>query len=148
MVHLPKRPAPPGVDRPAPARTASREPARHRVLVVDDNADAAESVAILLRLRGHQVRTAFDGDRAIRLAARFRPDIALLDIGLPGMSGLDVGRALRSQAGTRSTVLVALTGYGQAEDLARSREAGFDHHLVKPVDPEALERLIASIQNR
>jgi CheY-like chemotaxis protein/nitrogen-specific signal transduction histidine kinase len=121
---------------------------RRRVLVVDDNADAAESLAMLLGLLGYEVRTAHDGPAALREAAAFRPDVALLDIGMPGMSGHDVARRLRQTPGLDGLLLVAMTGWGQDEDRRRSREAGFNHHLVKPVDAAALHQLLAESEDR
>jgi CheY-like chemotaxis protein len=124
---------------------ANSQPARsppRRILLVDDNADAAESLGKLLELTGHEVRIAHDGPAALEAARTFRPEVALLDIGLPGMDGYEVARRLREQPATQRTLLVALTGWGQAEDRRRSREAGFDHHLTKPADPEALQELL------
>jgi signal transduction histidine kinase/DNA-binding response OmpR family regulator len=118
--------------------------ARHRILVVDDNADAAESLALLLQIAGHEVQSCHDGPAALAAAQAFQPDIILLDIGLPGMDGHEVARRLRAQKEFEKVLLVALTGYGQDEDQRRSREAGFDHHLVKPVEPEALFALFPS----
>jgi CheY-like chemotaxis protein len=113
-----------------------------RFLVVDDNRDAADSFAMLLKLLGNEVATAHDGHSAIDAASTFKPDIVFLDIGLPGMSGYEVARRLRESASTLT--LVAVTGWGEEEDRQRSREAGFDHHLVKPVELSTLEKLIAS----
>ncbi len=121
---------------------------RRRVLVVDDNVDAAESLAMLMRLADHEVRTAHDGPAGLSAAMEFRPDLIVLDIGLPGMSGYEVARRLREVPECRTTVLAAMTGWGQDEDRRRSREAGFDHHLVKPVDPAVLEELLASIRSK
>jgi PAS domain S-box-containing protein len=115
-----------------------------RVLVVDDNVDAAESTAMLVRLWGHQVRTVYNGPAALVAMRDFRPEIVLLDIGMPGMSGYDVARHLRAEPDYRTVVLAALTGYGQEDDRRRSREAGFDFHLTKPPDPSALEALVTS----
>jgi CheY-like chemotaxis protein len=115
------------------------------VLVVDDNADAAESVAMVLRVRGHEVRTAHDGPAALNAAEQYRPEAVLLDIGLPGMDGYEVARRLRERAWMKGVRLVALTGYGQEEDKRRAAEAGFDQHLTKPVDPAALENLLAGL---
>ncbi|GAB6195509.1 PAS domain S-box protein [Lysobacter xanthus] len=112
---------------------------RHRVLVVDDNEDAATSLAMMLELEGHATRTAFDGAEGLRLAAEFRPDVAFLDIGMPGMNGYELARALRLQPGLESTLLVAVSGWGGANDKERSAEAGFDLHLTKPVSVEAIE---------
>ncbi len=106
--------------------------------------DAATSLARLLaRFHGQDVRVAHDGPAALHEAGAFRPEVVLLDIGMPGMDGFEVARRFREQAGTGQALLVALTGWGQESDRRRSREAGFDHHLVKPVDPEALRDLLA-----
>jgi CheY-like chemotaxis protein len=115
-----------------------------RVLVVDDWPDTAESMAVLLRLWGHDVRIAHDGPAALAVAAVYRPDVVLLDVGLPGMDGYQVARQMRNDPRLREAFLVSLTGYGQDSDLGRSREAGCDRHLLKPVDPEVLERLLAA----
>jgi PAS domain S-box-containing protein len=113
-----------------------------RVLIVDDNIDAAESLALLLDMVGHETRTAPDGPTALGTAFTFLPDVVLLDIGLPGMSGYDVARQLRQAPGLSGVLLVAMTGWGQEDDQRRSREAGFDYHLVKPVDANALQQLL------
>lgn len=113
-----------------------------RILVVDDNVDAAISVERLLKSWGHEVYTAFNGPTAIDLAKMLHPQIVLLDIGMPGMSGYEVATKLRSEPGLEGMVLMALTGYGQADDRRRSQEAGFDHHLTKPPDPAALAALL------
>jgi CheY-like chemotaxis protein len=115
---------------------------RHRVLIVDDNVDAAVSLGMLLRLAGQEVRVAYDGPTALREASEFRPHLVLLDIGMPGMDGYEVCRHLRRQPGLERTTVAALTGWGQDEDRRRSQEAGFHHHIVKPVEPSALQRLI------
>lgn len=113
-------------------------PSRRRILVADDNADALESLALLLQAEGHEVRTARDGHEACELAESYRPDLALLDIGMPGCDGYEVARHVRALEWGSDVLLVALTGWGQSEDRSRSRDAGFDLHLVKPVTPEAL----------
>jgi signal transduction histidine kinase len=113
-----------------------------RVLVVDDNTDGAESLAQLLRLDGHAVEVAHDGPAALDAAAEFRPQVMVLDIGLPGMDGFEVARRLRARPDGRDLVLVALTGYGRDDDRALSRAAGFDHHLVKPAELDALRRIL------
>jgi CheY-like chemotaxis protein len=139
---LPEQPAAvPAAEPDAPA--AAARPSPQRVLVVDDNRDAAESVALMLRLDGHDVRVAHDGPAALEAARSFRPEVVLLDIGLPRMSGHEVAARLLQQRHNGRPLLVALTGYGQDEDRRRSREAGFDHHLVKPVDPQTLRELLA-----
>ena len=114
-----------------------------RILVVDDNRDSADSLGMLFRLVGHDVRTAHDGLEAIAAADEFRPDAIVLDIGLPKLDGHEVARQLRRLEWCRKTILIAVTGWGQEEDKERSVEAGFDHHLVKPVDPSALLDLLA-----
>ncbi len=128
---------------------APHEPARssgHRLLVVDDNRDAADSLAMLLRLQGHEVRVAHDGLAALELAKGYRPEMVFLDIGMPGMDGYEVARRLRRQPGLENVRLAALTGWGQAEDRRRTAEAGFDHHLVKPAEPNALESLLSGLR--
>jgi signal transduction histidine kinase/CheY-like chemotaxis protein len=117
----------------------------HRILIVDDNEDAAEMLAELLELTGNDLRKARDGVEAVEVASAFRPDVVLLDIGLPKMNGYEVAQKIREQPWGRDMVLVALTGWGQEEDRRRSREAGFDHHLVKPVEPEALLELLTAV---
>ncbi len=114
-----------------------------RILVVDDNLEAAEGLAEYLRTSGHEVRTAADGPSAIAEAARSRPEVVLLDVGMPGMGGHEVARRIREDGDLRTCVLVALTGYGQESDRRLSLEAGCDHHLVKPVDIRELESLLA-----
>lgn len=105
--------------------------------------DAAESLAVLLRLEGQDVRVAYNGPSAVGRADEFRPQIVLLDLGMPGMDGFEVARRLRPLPGLGNALLVALTGWGQDEDRRRSRQAGFDHHLTKPASPEALHKLLA-----
>jgi CheY-like chemotaxis protein len=113
-----------------------------RILVVDDNRDSAASMAQLLRLDGHDLLLAYDGTQAVEIALRERPDVILLDIGLPRRDGYDVCRAIRN-GGLREALIVAMTGYGQDEDRRRSHEAGFDAHLVKPVELDAIRALVA-----
>ncbi len=116
-----------------------------RILVVDDNRDAAASLGMLLRIMGQDVRTGHDGLEAVRLAEEFRPEVVLLDIGLPGLSGHEAAQRIRQEPWGRGMVLIAATGWGQEADRRLSQEAGFDHHLVKPVDPAALVDLLASL---
>jgi PAS domain S-box-containing protein len=136
--------APPdaGSSPEGPPPALARPPSR-RVLVVDDNVDAAESLALLLRAVGHEVRTAHDGLEALREAEAHRPEVVLLDIGLPRLDGYEVARRLRQQEGLRGALVVALTGYGQEEDRRRAAAAGFDVHLVKPADPATVQQLVA-----
>ncbi len=120
----------------------SKEAQKHRILIVDDLRDSADSLARLMRLRGQEVATAYDGEEAVRAAEAMRPDVVLLDIGMPKMNGYDVCRYIRQQPWGQATLLVAVTGWGQEEDRRRTEAAGFDHHLVKPVDPRALMKLL------
>jgi CheY-like chemotaxis protein/nitrogen-specific signal transduction histidine kinase len=122
-------------------------PPRRRILVADDNADAANSLARLLRrLHGQDVRVAHDGPEALAAADSFLPEVALLDIGMPGMDGYEVARRLRENPDLQGLFLVALTGWGQEADRRRSEEAGFDRHLIKPVDPEVVRELLVNLQ--
>jgi CheY-like chemotaxis protein len=114
-----------------------------RVLVVDDHEDTRESLALLLSMWGHEVRLAHDGPSALEASRDFCPQVVLLDIGLPGVNGWEVGRRLRQQEGLGPVLLVAVTGYAREQDQARSSEAGFDAHLAKPCDLEELQRLLA-----
>jgi PAS domain S-box-containing protein len=120
-------------------------PSCHRIVVVDDNVDAADSLAMLLRLQGHQVEVAHDGPSALQLAARVQPEFVFLDIGMPGMDGNEVARQLRTQRELDGLVLVAVTGWGAPDDRRRTAEAGFDHHLVKPVEPRALDGVLSAL---
>jgi two-component system CheB/CheR fusion protein len=117
-----------------------------RILVVDDNVDAAKTTQMLLELRGHEIQTSMDGLSAIKAAQIFKPEVILLDIGLPGMDGHEVARRLRQLPETKNVLLIALSGYGQTEDLRKSKEAGFDHHLVKPADIDQLLALMGSLR--
>jgi PAS domain S-box-containing protein len=141
-VHLPLGDAPAAresaVESPSEASIAGR-----RILVVDDNQDSAESMSLLLSLLGNEVRTAYDGVQALNEADAFRPDLVLLDIGLPGLNGYEVAERLRSDPVLGRATLVALTGWAQDDDRRRSREAGFDHHLVKPTELSDLQRILA-----
>lgn len=140
---LPERPR---VEAPA---TEGDEPSsaagKAKVLVVDDNHDVATTLALLCELDGHQVRTAHDGLEALEVAAAYRPDVILLDLGMPRLNGLDACRRIRQEPWSKGMLLVALTGWGQEEDQRKTDEAGFDHHLVKPVDPAALSSLLAGL---
>jgi CheY-like chemotaxis protein len=113
-----------------------------RILLADDNRDAAESLAIILRLEGHEVSLAHDGESALRAFAERRPDVALLDIGMPKANGYDVARQIRAEPGGHEVLLIAITGWAQDADKAQSRAAGFDHHLTKPIEPDMLIELL------
>ena len=116
--------------------------------MVDDNVDAAQSLAMLLEMTGHEVRLAYDGPTAIEAAIEYRPDVVLLDIGLPGLDGYQTAQRIRQQATLKGMVLVALTGYGQDTDRQRSQQAGFDHHLVKPASFDEIEKILQSVSER
>jgi PAS domain S-box-containing protein len=131
-----------------PEATAEPTGPSLRVLVVDDNVDTAGSLAMLLRESGHDVRTAHDGPNALEAALNYRPNVVLLDIGLPGLDGYEVAKRLRQQPVLQQVALVAMTGYGQESDRQRSQQAGFDHHLVKPVDFGKVEQILATISEK
>ena len=138
----------PAVDAPARARTepeASAPVAPRRVLIVEDNDDARAMLHEALAFSGHDVREARDGASGLALAAQSPPEIALIDIGLPDLDGYEVARRLRAAPGGRRMGLIAITGYGQAEDQRRAYEAGFDAHLTKPVAPERLRQVMAGL---
>ncbi|WP_235217127.1 ATP-binding response regulator [Archangium violaceum] len=126
-------------EEPAPPE---RDTVPGRVLVVDDNRDAADILSESLELLGCETQVAYDGPSALRMAETFRPEVALLDIGLPVMDGYELARLLRERHASRGIRLVAVTGYGQASDRQQSKEAGFDAHLVKPLDLDVLESLL------
>jgi PAS domain S-box-containing protein len=149
VVNLPISVRPPIAEADAPgAKDEGPASPRARILVVDDNHDAASSLATLLAILGCDVAVAHDGGTALSLFQSFRPTLVLLDLGMPGMSGYDVARQVRSMPHFDQVTLVALTGWGQDEDRRRTREAGFDHHLVKPVDLDALQLLLADLPAR
>jgi len=147
VVSLPVVSEPPKTqaEEPLDAKQAAEtsQPSQRRILVVDDNRDSADSLVMLCELDGHQVHTAYDGLEAVEAATSLQPDLVLLDIGLPGLNGYEAARQIRSQPRNQDLMLVALTGWGQKEDRERSEEAGFDAHLVKPVDFNALRKLLA-----
>ncbi|HET7669499.1 MAG TPA: ATP-binding protein [Burkholderiales bacterium] len=144
-MHLPTREAPGAAAKPAAAPRAGADPLR--VLIVDDNRDSAQTLGMMLRLLGHEVELQYDGPSALAAASKFGPDAVFLDIGMPGMSGYEVCRRLRADGGN-GLVVVAQTGWGDEKQRSRSQEAGFDHHLVKPVDLAALKGLLSSIAQR
>src|SRR5215469_13862339 len=150
IVRLPLAREPPALAAPiaAPEKVAALGAATTRVLIVDDNIDAATSLCYVLALAGYQVRVAHDGTRALEIANELHPNVVLLDIGLPGMSGHDVARRLRAEPWGADLQLIAVTGWGQEDDRAKSLEAGFDEHLTKPIDPETLlERISRAARN-
>jgi CheY-like chemotaxis protein len=134
-------PLPPLPREPSGIKPVAAVP--RRILVVDDNRDSADSLAMLLQLIGHQVHIAHDGPEAVEKAATFQPHVILLDIGLPRLNGYEAARRIREQQRQKGLTLVALTGWGQDEDRRRSVEAGFDAHMTKPVDFAALTKLLA-----
>jgi two-component system, sensor histidine kinase len=137
--------APEEPERPAEELQPTGRPLR--VLVVEDIESVAEMLVLLLKLWGHDVRSVHDGPTALVAAKTYRPDVIFLDIGLPGMNGYEVARQLRQEASGKRPLIAALTGYGQEEDRRLSREAGFDHHMVKPIDPNALEAFLAAAES-
>jgi CheY-like chemotaxis protein len=141
---------PPGTHDATPARAGAEAPrsAPRRVLVVDDNVDAAETLTLLLEELGHEVRMLTDGSAVLETARTFKPHLILLDISLPDVSGFDLAAALRRSVDNPGVCLVALTGYGEEDHLRRSREVGFDHHWVKPIDLAVVEGLLVSLAAR
>jgi CheY-like chemotaxis protein len=141
------RMASPDAPQPPSSITEAGQPTIRplRMLVVDDNVDAAEILEILLTESGHEVRIAHDGPAALEAALEFRPNVVLLDIGLPEMDGYEVAKRIRQQPTLTNVVLVALTGYGQETNRQRSQEAGFDHHLVKPADFQKVQQILATV---
>ncbi len=129
----------------APAVTTT--PQHFRILVVDDNHDSALSLAMMLSIMGHETRTAHDGESAVATAESFLPDVVLLDIGLPKLNGYEVAQRIRQNAWGQSMFLIAVTGWGQEEDRQRSSEVGLNVHMVKPVEPAALERLLSELRS-
>jgi PAS domain S-box-containing protein len=142
VLEMASKPLPPDSGNARPPQVNAR-----RILVVDDNHDSATSLAMLLKLSGHETHTAHDGLEAIETAAAIRPDVVLLDIGMPKLNGYEAAREIRQQAWGKNILLVALTGWGQEENQQRSREAGFNGHLVKPVELSALIRILAESQS-
>ena len=128
---------------PTPIQLVSATPLR--ILIVDDNHDSADMLATLLQFAGHETFLAHDGSAAVEVAAKLEPDVVLLDIGLPILNGYEAARRIREQRGRQRPLLIALTGWGQDEDRRRSQEAGFDAHLVKPVNDAVLGRLLAEL---
>jgi PAS domain S-box-containing protein len=145
VVHLPAVPSPVPQTVTPPEDSAGPAARSLRVLLVDDVPDTRIVFGRLLEILGHQVRTAGDGPSALEAALEFRPDVVLLDLGLPGMNGYEVTKRMRQQPALQNAVLAAVTGYGQQIDRQRTEEAGFDHHLVKPIDVDALQQLLAAI---
>jgi DNA-binding response OmpR family regulator len=130
------------------SETAARPHAGHRILVADDDQDSAESLAMLFQMMGHDVRAAQNGLAAVDLAESFRPHLIVLDIGMPGVDGNEACRRIRQHSWGQAAIIAALTGWTRDEDKDRSEQAGFDHFLVKPVDPKALDALIAAVAAR
>jgi two-component system, chemotaxis family, CheB/CheR fusion protein len=138
----------PLIEMAEPLKATGREGnmGNKRLLIVDDNADAADSMAMLMETFGYEVRSAYDLASAVREAAAFVPHVALLDLSQPEPDGIEVARRLQQMELTKKTVLIALSGYGQPDDLTRTREAGFTHHLVKPADAADIHELIKSMK--
>ncbi len=143
LVRMPAVRAPASAQSIAPRKKLARMDSGHRILVVDDNVDAAMSLAILLRMGGHDVKTVHDGPAALEAARGFHPQLVLLDIGLPGMNGYEVARRMRSEPELAQATLVAVSGYGHEQHVKQALEAGCDHHVTKPLDPDKLQDLLA-----
>ena len=142
LVKLPLMTIPKANESSIPYSSPDRNEAALRILVVDDNRDSAETLTMLLELMGKEMSVAYDGEQALTIAKEIKPDVVLLDIGLPKMDGYEVARRIRQEPWGSTAILVAITGWGQTEDKDLSRESGFDHHLVKPVDHDHLLKLI------
>ena len=132
-----------GAPTAAPHDAKQSRPRSRRIVVADDNVDAAVSLAELLKLSGHDVHIAHDGLAAVKAAETFQPDVIVLDIGMPALNGYEAARRIRSQGANGDVLLIALTGYGQDSDKSRAKEAGFDLHVVKPVDIAKIEEILA-----
>jgi PAS domain S-box-containing protein len=146
IVQLPLAQAPTKESSPQSSQAEDAMAPRLRILIVDDNADAAKTLAVLLKANGHDAQTVFDGPSAIEAAREYRPHLILLDIGLPGMNGFEVAKKVRTDEDLQEVVLVALTGYGQESDKQLSQEAGFNHHLVKPADFNKIKQILETVQ--
>ena len=144
VVRLPVASEAPVAELRATLPLSSQGPQR-RILVVDDNTDAAETLAIMLGFMGHEVRMAHDGEAGVAAAAAFRPVLVLMDLGMPRLNGYQAARRIRAEPWGSAPLLVALTGWGADDDRQRTRDAGFDRHLVEPVDPAALAKMIAEM---
>ncbi len=147
-IRFPRVEAQTGAAAPQPEPLAKPASSGKRVLIVDDNVDAAETLAMMLELLGQQTRQAHEGVGAIKAAQEYQPELIFMDIGLPGLSGHEVAAKLRGELGMRDTFIVALSGYGTDEDRRKSMRAGFDSHLVKPLDPSALPEILAQADRR
>ena len=144
VVRLPLEPEPPAlIEMPTEPQPAGKH---WRILVVDDSRDAAESLRLLLELDGYEVAVARSGPEGVQLAQSWRPEVVLCDIGLPGLDGYGVVGELRRNPVTANAYMIAVTGYGSDDDFRRSHEAGFDRHLVKPVDPQVLQQVLADVK--
>jgi CheY-like chemotaxis protein len=146
LVRLPILASPAAPQPPAlPADRQTTSPVKLRLLIADDLQDSADSLAMLMRTMGHEVETAYDGEQAVLMAEDLKPDAVLLDIGMPKLNGYDACRRIRQRPWAKDKLLIALTGWGQETDRRRTQEAGFDYHIVKPIDIDNLQKLLASI---
>jgi CheY-like chemotaxis protein len=148
VVRLPLLAAPRAREEPPEHATPAATLAPRRVLVVDDNHDAADSMGLVLKMLGADARVVYSGPEALAALESWRADVMLLDVGMPGMDGHEVARRVRQRPDGGGVTLIAVTGWGQEEDVRRTRRAGFDHHLVKPVDVAAVAELLGSTQAR
>jgi CheY-like chemotaxis protein len=144
-VVLPRGPIPAGLASPGPAPAGAASKVRCRALIVDDNHDSADTMAMMLKMLGHETHCVYDPRLTGDAVTTFAPDVAFLDIGMPGLSGYDVARSLRVEAGGLQLTLVAVTGWGHPDDRRRTAEAGFDHHLVKPADMATISAICNSL---
>jgi CheY-like chemotaxis protein len=146
IVRLPVEPCPPAPESfPAERQSQPQHALKRRILLVDDNQASLEMLSMLIQMQGGEVRTAKDGLEAVEAAEAFRPDLVLMDLGMPNLDGCDAARRIRDEPWGRDMLLVAMTGWGQDEDRRRTKAAGFDHHLVKPVEPAVIEELLARL---
>jgi CheY-like chemotaxis protein len=145
VARLPVALAPAGGRPPNRESDDTARSSKYRILIVDDNEDSAISLGMMLKIMGHDIRTAHDGLEAVDTTATFLPDVVLLDIGLPKLNGYDACRRMREQPWGERMVIIALSGWGQDDDKLRSKEAGFNFHMVKPLDPAGLEKLLAGL---
>jgi len=134
-----------GVQAEECARPEAQAHSRRRILVVDDNRDGADTLARVLTMMGYETRAAYDGVEAVEVAETYRPDVVLLDLGLPKLNGFETCQRLRERAWCKDVTIIAVTGWGQEQVRRNTQEAGFDHHMVKPVDPTALMKLLVEV---
>jgi len=146
-VRLPRAGAPEQVQHILPSLAETHTTSSKRILVVDDHVDGATALAMMFNFYGHETQIAYSGPDALEAAVQFKPEVVFLDIGLPGMDGYEVAKRFRTDCGVRDAFLVAMTGWGTERDRERSRAAGFDEHLTKPIEPSTFEELLTRFDN-